>query len=84
MPPWKDDIIAALKELDGEADLKNIYEKVAARRTSLPDSWKSSIRKTMQSYNPDSANYYWPNARPIFYNTKDGRWGLRKKLRDGK
>jgi hypothetical protein len=75
---WKDDIIAALQGLGGEADLANIYEEVHLDRPRSQRHWRSSIRRTLQMHNPDSKHYY--GEEPFFHRPSKGRWGLRRAI----
>jgi hypothetical protein len=73
---WTDDIVDVLQILGGEADLVNIYEEVRRRRPGSKSNWRSSIRRALQTHNPDSKHYY--GEEPLFHSPRKGRWGLRR------
>ncbi len=58
---WKDDVKQALKRLGGRALLSKIYEEVKTTRKnagrSIPLSFDSLVRQTLETYSSDSDNY---------------------------
>jgi hypothetical protein len=79
MATWKSDVIAALRSLGGEADLREIYAAVSARRHPLPESWQAIIRQVIESHSSDSNVF---KGEDVFYSAGgigSGRWGLRRR-----
>lgn len=75
---WVDDIITALRELGGEATLRDIYDAVRLRRKvagrSVTREYKATIRRTLEDHSSDSANH---RADDLFALIDRGVWALR-------
>lgn len=79
MTTWREDIVEALQALGGAGAYEEIYAEVAARRLSLPPSWKEVIRRTIQQSSSDSAAFMARNG-DVFYSVEgigSGTWSLR-------
>lgn len=79
MATWKEEIIASLKDLGGEATLDEIYEQIILRGKKKPtDSFKNTIRGII--YRASSDSEYFNESEDLFYSVDGkgkGRWGLR-------
>lgn len=78
---WRQDIMAALEELGGDATNAALYTQLGLRRgRPLSDEDKISVRAAIRNYSSDSES--WTSKRPdIFYSVGgkgSGHWGLRK------
>jgi len=75
---WVDDIIAALRDLGGEATLADIYDAVRIRRKtggrSITREYKATIRRTLEDHSSDSANH---RSDDLFALIDRGIWALR-------
>ena len=75
---WVDDIIAALRDLGGEATLADIYDAVRIRRKtdgrSVTREYKATIRRTLEDHSSDSANH---RSDDLFALVDRGIWALR-------
>jgi hypothetical protein len=79
---WRDDVIAALDRLGGEADLPEIYRVVTDIRRSagrtLPPSTDAVIRRELENNSSDSESF--TAQRDLFRSVNGiggGRWALR-------
>lgn len=80
---WIDDVVEALNELGGTADLNRIYEAVTQTRKrkgrSLPPSIDAVIRRTLENYSSDSDAFL---EKEDFFCMPHGKgagvWALRK------
>jgi len=73
---WQPRLVAALQELGGEAKLTDIYAQIErAHQGSLLGFWKSTVRQTLQTHDPDSRYFQFQDA--LFYHKGRGTWGLR-------
>jgi hypothetical protein len=79
---WRDDIVAGLKRLGGEADLSEIYRVVTDIRKSegrsLPASTDAVIRRELENNSSDSESF--TAQRDLFRSVNGigaGRWALR-------
>lgn len=82
--PWIEDIVAALKSLGGAGAYEEIYAEVAARRSSLPQSWQEIVRRTIQQHSSDSAAHT-AKRKNIFHSVNGigkGHWALRHEDED--
>lgn len=79
MATWLEDVVKAFNEIGGKGDYITIYKKVKEiRRNSLPASWQSIIRYTIETNSSDSDAYLRKND--LFYTVHgkgSGVWGLR-------
>ncbi|WP_164517750.1 DUF3883 domain-containing protein [Rhizobium sp. TAL182] len=58
MPPWRDDVAAALRDIGGSGSLSEIYKAVRARRgEGLPRSWQAIVRRELEYNSSDSESY---------------------------
>jgi|HubBroStandDraft_6_1064221.scaffolds.fasta_scaffold2765695_1 hypothetical protein len=73
---WLPKIVAALQQLGGESNLTDLYAQIEkAHMGPLANTWKSTVRQTLQMHDPDSRYYYGNSA--VFYHKGRGRWALR-------
>ncbi len=76
---WLDDINVAMNNLGGSASLQELYlelERILIV-AKLTDSWKSTVRNTIECHSSDSDNF---KGNDIFYSVNgkgNGVWGLR-------
>jgi putative restriction endonuclease len=83
--PWLDEVIDALKELGGEATLKDITEKIVERGImdlKANPHFQAKIRQTIYYHSSDCDvfNYEKGSSKDIFYAVHgkgNGYWGLR-------
>ncbi|MFQ3596683.1 MAG: hypothetical protein SNJ63_11310 [Sphingomonadaceae bacterium] len=77
---WVDDVHQVLYELGGQASLHMIYKHVAARRLAagrtVPKSLEATIRRTIEDYSSDSANF---RGVDLFANVGRGEWAIRER-----
>lgn len=75
---WVDDIMVALRELGGEANLSDIYDAVRIRRKiagrSVTREYKATVRRTLEDHSSDSANH---RADDLFALVGRGVWAIR-------
>jgi len=81
MATWRQDIIAVMEELGGDASNADIYAQLALRRRRpLSEEDKVAVRTAIRSHSSDSDT--WTSKRPdLFYSVGgkgSGRWGLRR------
>ncbi|TGL45981.1 HNH endonuclease [Leptospira perdikensis] len=80
MNTWLEDIKQALKNLNGIAEYKLIYEEVAKiRKDPLPESWQAIIRRTIETSSSDSDAF--DKKKDLFFSVEGkgkGIWGLRE------
>jgi hypothetical protein len=75
MATMLDDIIQALRNLGGQATLKEIYAEVERIRTSpLPKTWHASIRGRIEDNSSDSESF---KGKDYFRKVGKGTWALR-------
>ena len=75
---WVDLIVVSLWALGGKASLHDLYREVSKRRlASLPDSYDSAVRATLQAHSSDSRCYLRANP-DLFYPVAIGVWKLRE------
>lgn len=79
---WRDDVLSALTNLGGEADLDAIYREVRRLRTSggrsTPPSFEAVIRKTLEENSSDSDAFrQGPDLFRMPRGKGVGRWALR-------
>lgn len=70
---WLDDVLAALVELGGEGDLKEIYPLVAAQRSSRHaplGCYQEWVRNTLQDNSRG-------RGKDVFLHIARGRWGVK-------
>jgi hypothetical protein len=79
---WRDDVRAALSQLGGKGSLHRIYGQVEQIRRgagrSIPRTFDSTVRKTLEHHSSDSANYR--GGLDLFYMSNGpgaGIWALR-------
>lgn len=74
---WKDELVAALVALGGEATLSQIYYYIKSTTSRiLPESWEATIRRTLQTYSSDTETY--SGGEDLFEHLGRGIWGLRE------
>ncbi len=80
---WRDDVVAALKKLGGEASLAEIYDCVRSIRKAgsrtLPVSTDAVIRRELENNSSDSESF--TGNFDLFYSVDgigSGIWGLKK------
>lgn len=79
---YKDEIVAVLNLLGGEAHLSNIQEEIEKRNilgaihTNL--TWQATVKATLQRFSSDSSSF--SQGEDLFYTKSLGRsiWGLRE------
>lgn len=75
MGAWVDDIVQALKNLGGQATVKQIYAEVERIRVEpLTKSWHASVRERIEAHSSDS-NYF--QGKDLFRKIDRGVWALR-------
>jgi Protein of unknown function DUF262/Protein of unknown function (DUF1524) len=78
---WRVDVLAALRELGGQASLPDIYRVVEARRSaggrSVPKSIDAIVRRTLEENSTDSLSYKGKNDLFRIDNKGAGVWRLR-------
>lgn len=77
MRPWKDDLVAVLRELGGRGSLGEIYASIARIRQPR-GQWQATVRGTLERHSSDSENYR--GGDDLFYSVGgigSGEWGLR-------
>jgi len=76
---WREDVVRALENLGGEADLGEIYREVEkVRQGDLNATWQATVRFTIETNSSDSEA--WRKENPdLFHKVSRGRWGLRSK-----
>ncbi len=75
---WEQDIVTALRNLNGVASYSEIYAEVEKIRDNLPKTWKDIIRRRVQDMSSDSAGF--KGGPDLFYSVEglgNGVWGLR-------
>ena len=73
---WTEEIVGALKVLNGEAHLSDIYEQIETTTLrELPKSWKATIRYTLQTHSSDTESYR--GGEDLFCRLDRGYWGLK-------
>jgi hypothetical protein len=73
---WIGDIICALQNTRGEADLRQIYRWIELHRPSLPPEWKAAVRSAIQRHSSDTRSYK-PGDPDLFVHKDRGRCALR-------
>ena len=79
---WATDLVQALENLGGQAQLSDIYCEIKQIRPNLTSAWKSSVRERIQRHSSDSLSYN-PDNPDLFYSVEglgSGIWGLRSSL----
>jgi hypothetical protein len=73
---WKAEVVNALESCGGEAHLIDIYTYIKENSSrTLPETWKSTIRNTLQRYSSDTKAY--AGGEDLFEHVDIGRWGLK-------
>jgi hypothetical protein len=79
--PWVEEVVIALTNLGGKAELHRIYDQVKDRGEmdfAANPNWKSAIRDALETHSSDSAIF--KRKRDLFYSVAGigrGEWGLR-------
>jgi hypothetical protein len=74
MATWVEEVIQALDNLGGKASLSEIYEEVERIRVEpLSNTWKATIRRTLQDYWPEASHY---KDKDYFRRVATGVWML--------
>jgi hypothetical protein len=80
---WVDDVVMALKSLGGQARLHRIYYQVEKQRRSagrsVPRSLDATIRRTLEDFSSDSANFRGEDLFEMPEGPGAGLWALRKR-----
>jgi hypothetical protein len=80
MTTWREEIEAALRELGGEARLKDIYDVIQIRRSgNLSESWRATVRRELEQNSSDTESHR--GRHDTFYSVEGiggGVWGLRE------
>ncbi len=83
MGTWSEDIELALTNLGGIASLSDIYDEVKkVREGPYPESFKATIRGTIENNSSDSAKF---KGNDLFFSVKglgSGVWGLRSYVKN--
>lgn len=79
---WRDDIVTALRDLGGVAQLNDIYAQLdrSLPRERKTATWEASVRRTIEQHSSDTESYAGRNP-DLFYSVDGigrGRWGLRE------
>lgn len=74
---WREDVVRAVENLGGEADLSDIYKEIQTiRPDNLNSSYEATIRGTIEAHSSDSE--VWREGSPdLFRKVSRGRWALR-------
>lgn len=73
---WKEEIIKAFKANGGTLTLDQIYAYIEANTNrQLPESWKSTIRRTIYNYSSDADIYL--GKEDLFAKVGRGQWKLK-------
>jgi len=73
---WKGEVMNALQALGGKANLSEIYDYIEDNTfRKLPDTWKATIRYTLQLYSSDTETY--KGGEDLFRHLGRGYWGVR-------
>lgn len=76
---YKEAIIEALKQLNGHAYLRDIYQKfIEIYDGTLAQNWEANIRATIEDNSSSSKRY--KHADDLFYSVEgmgNGHWGLK-------
>ena len=73
---WREDVVTAFRNLDGEADLADIYAEIEGIRSDLGRTWQATVRRTIEENSSDSQA--WSAGSPdLFKKVGYGRWALR-------
>lgn len=76
---WVEDIVRVLEDLGGVASLEQINQEIPDIRPSLSETWRNTIRRTIQQHSSDS-NTKKLNQPDLFFSVGglgSGVWGLR-------
>jgi hypothetical protein len=74
---WKDEVYNAMRQLGGEADLKEIYDRVKENREgNVPASFESIVRKAIYHYAPETDIFL--NKEKLYQQVSSGRWRIRQ------
>jgi hypothetical protein len=72
---WLREVKKALEQLGGEATLAELYARIDKNyKEPKAASWKSSVRQTLQYYDPESG--YYVGREPLFSRRGRGKWAL--------
>jgi hypothetical protein len=83
MSSWDEDIIKAFENLGGSASYDSLYAEIERIRSSLPNTWKSVVRRRIQDLSSDSAGF--KDGKDLFFSVEGlgaGVWGLRSYLEE--
>ncbi|MFU0831709.1 MAG: HNHc domain-containing protein [Oscillospiraceae bacterium] len=78
---WLDEVIAAMKELGGDANYTDLYRQIEKRGNidlSKRKHWKDRVRTTIEEFSSDSKAYN--GKKDMFFSVEGigkGHWGLR-------
>lgn len=83
MATWADDIVEALRNLDYEAHLEEIFHEASLIRDApLPKNVDATVRGAIERHSSDSRKY---DGGPDYFYSVHGKgqgvWGLRKVYR---
>ncbi|MFL6275239.1 MAG: hypothetical protein ACJ74G_08500 [Blastocatellia bacterium] len=80
---WRDEVLNALQALGGKATVPELYKFIESNTLrQLPNTWKSTVRKTLQIYSSDTKAY--KQGEDLFEHLGKAYWGIRtspKKLK---
>lgn len=84
MPPWRNDVVIALKNIGGQGSLSEIYEAVRSSREGiLPRTWEAIVRRELEYNSSDSESY--KHRYDLFRSVNgigSGVWALRASGQD--
>ena len=82
---WKDDVLEAMKRLNKESSLQEIYDQIPSIRPNLGSNWKARVRATLEENSSESEA--WLGKDDLFFMVEKGSgiWSLKEsnKNKDG-
>ncbi len=82
---WKNDVLEAMKRLDKESSLQEIYDQIPSIRPNLGSNWKARVRATLEENSSESEA--WLGKDDLFFMVEKGSgiWSLKEsnKNKDG-
>ena len=67
---WKDDVLEAMKRLDKESSLQEIYDQIPSIRPNLRSNWKARVRATLEENSSESEA--WLGKDDLFFMVEKG------------
>jgi len=75
---WKDDVLEAMKRLNKESSLQEIYDQIPSIRSNLGSNWKARVRATLEENSSESEA--WLGKDDLFFMVEKGSgiWSLKE------